>query len=98
VTGDDLRQADGRLTQLTVDETRRQQLTVEVLRAALAWCSTGEASRGSPGPILGCEPNARAVRFGLERSYRALARLTQDRARRVELVDLANAVRPRTLT
>jgi Protein kinase G tetratricopeptide repeat len=50
------------------------------------------------GPILGCEPNARAVRFGLERSYRALARLTPDEARRIELVDLANAIRPRTLT
>ena len=50
------------------------------------------------GLILGCEPNARAVRFGLERSYRALARLTPDEARRVELVDLPNAIRPRTLT
>jgi serine/threonine-protein kinase PknG len=38
------------------------------------------------------------VRFGLERSYRALARLTPDDARRVELVDMANAIRPRTLT
>jgi serine/threonine-protein kinase PknG len=33
-----------------------------------------------------------------ERSYRALARLTPDEARRIELVDLANAIRPRTLT
>ena len=38
------------------------------------------------------------VRFGLERSYRALARLTPDEDRRIELVDLANAIRPRTLT
>ncbi|MBV9381582.1 MAG: hypothetical protein JO027_03540 [Solirubrobacterales bacterium] len=30
------------------------------------------------------------------RSYRALARLTPDARRRVELVDMANAVRPRT--
>jgi serine/threonine-protein kinase PknG len=48
--------------------------------------------------ILGCEPNARALRFGLERSYRALARLTPDEDRRIELVDLAYAIRPRTLT
>ena len=33
-----------------------------------------------------------------ERSYRTLARLTPDEARRVELVDMANAIRPRTLT
>jgi serine/threonine-protein kinase PknG len=96
VNGDDLRQAGSQLGRLVMDDMRRQQLTVEILRAALDWCTSGQASAG--GPILGCEPNARAVRFGLERSYRALARLTPDEARRVELVDLANAIRPRTLT
>jgi serine/threonine-protein kinase PknG len=96
VTGDELRQAGGQLGQLPVDDMRRQQLTVEILRAALDWCTSGQPAGGDP--ILGCEPNARAVRFGLERSYRALARLTPDEARRVELVDLANAIRPRTLT
>ncbi len=95
-TGDDLRQAGGQLDRLVVDDVRRQQLTVEILRAALGWCTSGQPAVG--GPILGCEPDARTVRFGLERSYRALARLTPDEARRVELVDLANAIRPRTLT
>jgi serine/threonine-protein kinase PknG len=96
VTADALRQASGQLAQLVVDDMRRQQLTVEILRAALNWCTSGQPAGGSP--ILGCEPNARALRFGLERSYRALARLTPETARRVELVDLANAIRPRTLT
>jgi serine/threonine-protein kinase PknG len=96
VSPDDLRQADGRLGRLVVDDVRRQQLTVEILRAALDWCATGQPAGN--GPILGCEPNARALRFGLERSYRALARLTPDEDRRIELVDLANAIRPRTLT
>jgi len=96
VSADDLRQADGRLGQLVVDDVRRQQLTVEVLRAALDWCTTGQPA--ASGPILGCEPNARALRFGLERSYRALARLTPDEDRRIELVDMANTIRPRTLT
>jgi serine/threonine-protein kinase PknG len=96
VSGDDLRQADGRLGQLALDDVRRQQLTLEVLRAALAWCTSGQPVGG--GRILGCEPNARAVRFGLERTYRALARLTPDQARRIELVDMADAIRPRTLT
>ncbi len=96
VSPDDLRQADGRLGQLAVDDAHRQQLTVEILRAALDWCTTGQPAGN--GPILGCEPNARALRFGLERSYRALARLTPDEDRRIELVDMANAIRPRTLT
>jgi len=115
---DDLRQADSRLVRLPLDEARRQQLTVEILRAALAWASSGQpgaaaagsaprsgngrhaaGSRGDgdgDGLILGCEPNERALRFGLERSYRALARLTSDRDRRIELVDMANAIRPKT--
>jgi hypothetical protein len=38
------------------------------------------------------------LRFGLESSYRARARLTFERGRRIQLVDLANSVRPRTWT
>jgi Protein kinase G tetratricopeptide repeat len=109
------RAAGGRLGRLTLDDARRQQLTVEILRAALEWASgqqpkrspgkRGQGQRGlmraqpsADGLILGCEPNERALRFGLERSYRALARLTPDETRRVELVDMANAIRPRTWT
>jgi len=113
-TGDDLRQASGRLGRLPLDEARRQQLTVEILRAALGWAADGQAPPGQApsgqaqgsartparvsgdGLILGCEPNERSLRFGLERGYRALARLTSDRGRRIELVDMANAVRPKT--
>ena len=95
VTGAELRQADGRLDALVVDDVRRQQLSVEILRAALEWCASGQPP--GQGPILGCAPNQRALRFGLERSYRALARLSTDKARRIEFVDMANAVRPRTL-
>jgi serine/threonine-protein kinase PknG len=115
VTDDDLRQADSRLGRLALDEARRQQLTVEILRAALDWAgaaqppgsrASGRHASGAPasraasgnGLILGCEPNERALRLGLERGYRELARLTPDHKRRIELIDLANAVRPRTWT
>jgi len=105
VSAADVRQADGRLVRLSLDDMRRQQLTVEILHAALEWVADGRpagARVGGPndagGAILGCEPNERALRFGLERGYRALAGLTQDPSRRVELVDMANSVRPRTLT
>ena len=110
MTGDDLHQASGRLGRLALDEARRQQLTVEILRAAIGWTSSdqssppGQAQGASRSPartsgdglILGCEPNERSLRFGLERGYRALARLTSDRSRRIELVDMANAARPKT--
>ncbi len=102
VSDDDLRQAAGRLGRLSLDEARRQELTVEILRTALDWVLSGRApgrhtgrrhSRGAAaageGTILGCEPDERALRLGLERGYRALASLTSDRGRRIELVDIA---------
>ena len=100
----DLRQADSRLGVLSLDDLRREQLTVEILRAALDWVSTTAPTprrrREAPAGerILGCEPTERALRFGLERGYRALAGLSPDPARRNQLVDLANSVRPRTWT
>jgi serine/threonine-protein kinase PknG len=97
VSGTDVRAADGRLGRLALDDLRRQQLTVEILHAALVVVAGTNAPDGN-GRILGCEPNERALRFGLERGYRVLASLTPDPARRVELVDMANDIRPRTWT
>jgi serine/threonine-protein kinase PknG len=98
----DLQQADLRLGRLSLEENdpRRHQLTVEILRAALGWVSATpppqerSRARSAGERILGCEPNERSLRFGLERGYRALATLIPER--RVELVDTANRVRPRT--
>jgi serine/threonine-protein kinase PknG len=98
----DLQQADHRLGRLSLgdNDPRRHQLTVEILRAALDWVSAvppvpqqGPA-RTAGDRILGCEPTERSLRFGLERGYRALATLLPER--RIELVDMANSVRPRT--
>jgi len=65
-----------------------------VLLAALARLAADQPLDG--GALVGVEPNERAVRFGLERSYRAQARQAPDVSRRVALVDMANTVRPRT--
>jgi serine/threonine-protein kinase PknG len=94
ITPADLQAAGRRLSLLTLDPGREQQLTAEVLQTAL-----GTALAGQPvgsGQLLGCGLTERELRFGLERSYRALARLAPDQVRRIELVDLANDVRPRT--
>ena len=103
VSAGDLRQADSRLGVLALDELRREQLTVEILRAALDWVATAPSPRPrgeirADERILGCEPTERALRFGLERGYRALAGLSPDPSRRHELIDMANSVRPRTWT
>ena len=63
---DDLRQADGRLGQLGVDDVRRQQLTVEILRAALDWCGTGQPAGHGPHPGLRAERAGAAVRARAE--------------------------------
>jgi serine/threonine-protein kinase PknG len=90
----ELREAAGRLGRLPLDAARRQQLTSEILRAALDAVTAGQPAGG--GHLLGCEPAEYPLRSGLEQSYRALARLAPDQARRIELVDQANEVRPRT--
>jgi serine/threonine-protein kinase PknG len=93
VSPDDVRQAGGRLGQLKLDAVQQELLTAEVLRAALEIVA---GSKPLGGQLLGCELNERALRFGLEHSYRAQARLAPDSRRRIELVELANGVRPRT--
>ena len=90
----DLREAAGRLDRLMLDAARRQHLTAEILAAALDAVTAGQAV--GDGRLLGHEPTEEALRCGLEQCYRALARLAPDQARRIELVDRANEVRPRT--
>ena len=94
LTPGDLQAAGVRLGQLTLDAARLQQLTAEVLQTALGTALAGQAVGG--GQLLGCDLTERSLRFGLERSYRALARLAPDQGRRIELVDRANEIRPRT--
>jgi serine/threonine-protein kinase PknG len=82
-----------------LDSDRREQLATEVLGSALDWELAGRA--GAPAgaadlPLLGARLDERGLRFGLERSYRVLARLAQQGSTRIELVERANRFRPRT--
>ncbi|MFF2651599.1 tetratricopeptide repeat protein [Streptomyces sp. NPDC058045] len=84
-----------------LDAVRREELSAEVLGTALDWVlSGGEGSAppsGGAGPVLlGSALDERGLRFGLERSYRKLARLARDGEERIELVERANRFRPRT--
>ncbi|WP_424861053.1 tetratricopeptide repeat protein [Streptomyces sp. MMS24-I29] len=67
--------------------------------------SSGPAASGGPGgpsgpdglgKLLDSEWDERGLRFGLERSYRMLARLAEPGDERIELVERANRFRPRT--
>jgi serine/threonine-protein kinase PknG len=108
VSPDDLRQAGGRLARLKLDAIQMEFLTAEILRAALDCVGAGPPAGGQlpggqlpggqlpGGQLLGYDFTERGLRFGLERSYRAQARLAADQRRRIELVDQANHVRPGT--
>ncbi len=94
VSADDLHAAGQLVGRLQIDDALRQRLTAEVLQAALDRVLGGEPLGADR--LLGSEPSQRGLRFGLERSYREQARHAVDSRRRIELVDLANQVRPRT--
>ncbi|MBO7938111.1 serine/threonine-protein kinase [Streptomyces antibioticus] len=81
-----------------LDPTRREQLSAEVLGCALDWILSGGQGAGSQGrrTLLGSELDERGLRFGLERSYRTLARLASGGEERIDLVERANRYRPRT--
>ncbi|WP_436492707.1 tetratricopeptide repeat protein [Actinokineospora sp. HUAS TT18] len=95
----DIHDAAKRLERLALDAERRARLSAEVLEAAHGWVKAGKPG-AHPGTstVLGCELSERELRLGLERCYRALARLAGTTEQRHELVDRANAIRPRTLT
>ncbi|MDR6973939.1 serine/threonine-protein kinase PknG [Streptomyces sp. 3330] len=80
-----------------LDPTRREQLSTEVLGCALDWILSGGQGAGSAARVLlGSELDERGLRFGLERSYRTLARLATGGEERIDLVERANRYRPRT--
>ncbi|WP_432041327.1 tetratricopeptide repeat protein [Streptomyces cadmiisoli] len=95
-----------------LDPTRREQLATEVLGCALDWILSGgqgsvasplsaPAGQGEPRAaggrtLLGSDLDERGLRFGLERSYRTLARLARGGEERIDLVERANRYRPRT--
>ncbi|MFG2769218.1 tetratricopeptide repeat protein [Streptomyces sp. NPDC048350] len=80
-----------------LDAVRRERLSTEVLGSALDWVLSGSPGTAPGGArLLGSELDERGLRFGLERSYRVLARLAQRGEERIELVERANRFRPRT--
>ncbi|MFJ8195552.1 tetratricopeptide repeat protein [Streptomyces sp. NPDC096152] len=81
-----------------LDPARREQLSAEVLGCALDWILSGGGASGpaSRRVLLGSDLDERGLRFGLERSYRMLARLAPGGEERIDLVERANRYRPRT--
>ncbi|MFI8170023.1 tetratricopeptide repeat protein [Streptomyces sp. NPDC085931] len=83
-----------------LDPARRERLSTEVLGCALDWVLSGGQGSAPPAAggrtLLGSGLDERGLRFGLERSYRTLARLARGGEERIDLVERANRYRPRT--
>ncbi|GAA1254652.1 serine/threonine-protein kinase [Kitasatospora nipponensis] len=99
----DLTAGSEQLEALGLDDRRREELSVEVLDAALGWVLAGRPGAGPAAggqaaevSVLGNRGEERELRFALERSYRVLARLADRPQTRIELVERANRTRPRT--
>ena len=93
IAEDELVEASARLEALELDAERRALMAVEVLKSAYAWAASGN---GSARTVLGSQLTARELSRGLERTYRALARLAPTKRARIELVEQANSIRPVT--
>ncbi|GAA4077576.1 serine/threonine-protein kinase [Streptomyces shaanxiensis] len=100
---EDLTAAAGQVEALDsygLDPARREQLSAEVLGCALDWILSGGQGSAPPAAggrtLLGSGLDERGLRFGLERSYRTLARLARGGEERIDLVERANRYRPRT--
>ena len=97
-TADELLTAGSILESLAIRGEQRARLRAEVLEAALALTARGGAFDDGRASLLGYRFLERDLRFGVERSYRELARWAASSSERIELVDRANQVRPRTWT
>ncbi len=90
-----LRDAARRLDALDMSPAQKYQTRALLLGTALQWLKASKPTTTTP--LLGGPLTERGVRTGLERAYRALARLCDEPSRRYELVDTANQLRPRTM-
>jgi len=92
----DLDAAARELEVAAVEPAERSRLRIQILEAALGQVGAGASAPG--GTVGGVAATEVGLRRALEAAYRDAARATGDRGERIRLVDLANAVRVRSLT
>jgi serine/threonine-protein kinase PknG len=96
VTTAELHELGLRVEALGLDGEAHESMVCRVLHGALDWLEA-HPDELAGSRVLDADLNERQIRLALERSYRARARMAPDRRSRIELVDSANATRPRTL-
>jgi serine/threonine-protein kinase PknG len=95
---DELLVAGTTLESLPIAGEHRARLQAELLEAALELVKRGQVLDDGRASLLGHRFLERDLRFAVERSYRELARWASRNSERIDLVDRANQIRPRTWT
>jgi serine/threonine-protein kinase PknG len=98
-TDQDLANAAARFKECGLTGEARHRLRTAVCEAAYCCVSRGRRRLAVDGDdVFGNRPDGKAVRRWLERHYRGLAAQARNADEHAVLVDLANEIRPMTLT
>jgi serine/threonine-protein kinase PknG len=92
----DLQAASQTITTLRLEASDRHRLSQQLFQIALTLMDQNSIQSNSQVLLLGQPLEERSLRFGLEKSLLDLARLS-DGSEKLQLVEQANQVRPRTL-
>lgn len=93
---DELTSASAAIEAISLNGIERYRVTLMVLDAALDLVSSRVLPPSASTKILGWSLEEQSLRTGLEQAFRGMARLV-DGEMKIQLVDRANQVRPRTL-
>lgn len=93
----ELEQAAKTVEALMLEGVERFSIARDIFDTALNLLTEGKLTPTTSVSLLGHGVDDRQVRLGLEAAYRGLALLANDDDEMIRLVDMANAVRPRTL-
>ncbi len=96
-TPEDIHRAWETIEALALDSLQHHQLVLEILQKALAIIEAGTVTKGSPLRIFGKSLYPGPLRKGMEEALRTIARLEENPDERINLIDLANQVRPPSL-
>jgi serine/threonine-protein kinase PknG len=95
-TVDDALEAAAIIESTTLERQRRDHLQAQVLESLLHGVCNGQQHATDGLSVFGRPITEHDLRLGLEQTYRELARAAGSGRERVELVDRANRVRPRS--
>ena len=96
-THDDIAEAATTIEQARIDAAEKSRLAAEVLERALGGMQDGSVAEQASISAFGNPLTEIGIRQSLEATYRELARVAATAEERFELVDKANAVRPKSL-